>query len=338
MSESPDVVRVTGQLAPGELAGVESLVAAAARVDGVRALDEQASLHLGAPGSTHLLTGDRRLITGYARLERAADPDATLSTGPGRDDSPGTGTAPAAGTAPTPDAAADLVVHPDHRRRGLGRLLLDRLLEHAAGRAVQMWAHGPHPGAERLAAATGFVPVRELAWLRRPLAGPDAPPLPDGPSPAGVTIRTFRPGHDDDAWLALNAAAFAQHPEQGRWTRTDLDARLGAAWFDPAGFFVAERDDRPGQLVGFHWTKVHEGEVRGDGPGPVGEIYVLGVAPEAQGAGLAKALAVAGLRYLRDRGLRTVMLYVEADNGPAVGLYTRLGFAHEATDVMYRHP
>ncbi|MGH3489639.1 MAG: mycothiol synthase [Actinopolymorphaceae bacterium] len=319
MSGSPDVVRVTGQLAPGELAGVEHLVAAAARVDGVRALDEQATLHLAAPGSTHLLTGDvvagdQRLITGYARLERPGQPDG-----------------------PT-EVSGDLVVHPDHRRRGLGRLLVDGLVVHAAGRPVQLWAHGPHPGAASLAVATGFVPIRELAWLRRALAGADAPALPDVPTPEGVTIRTFRPGHDDDAWLALNAEAFERHPEQGRWTRTDLDARLGAAWFDPAGFFVAERDGRPGHLLGFHWTKVHEGEVRGDEPGPVGEIYVLGVAPEAQGAGLAKALAVTGLRYLRDRALRSVMLYVEADNKAAVGLYKRLGFTHAATDVMYRHP
>ena len=347
MSESPDVVRVTGQLAPGELAGVENLVAAAAHVDGVRALDEQATLDLGAPGSLHLLTGDRRLFTGYARLERGADPDGSLSRsdngsdGGGNGDSGGDGRsadAPGPGAAATQEAAADLVVHPAHRRRGLGRLLLDSVLDHAGGRPVQMWAHGPHPGAARLAAATGFVPVRELAWLRRPLSGPDAPDLPDAPSPDGFTIRTFRPGHDDDAWLAVNAEAFADHPEQGRWTRKDLDARLGAAWFDPAGFFVAERDGHPGRLVGFHWTKVHEGEVRGDEPGPMGEIYVLGVAPEAQGVGLAKALAVAGLRYLRDRGLRSVMLYVEADNTAAVGLYTRLGFTHAATDVMYRHP
>jgi mycothiol synthase len=323
MSESPDVVRVTGQLAPGELAGVEHLVAAAARVDDVRALDEQATLHLAAPGSIHLLTGDRTQITGYARLERPAEPDASAWPGQGQ--------------AEPPDVAADLVVHPGHRRRGLGRLLVDQLVAHASGHPVQMWAHGPHPGAERLAAATGFVPVRELAWLRRALASPDAPPLPDVPAPSGITIRTFRPGHDDDAWLVLNAEAFARHPEQGRWTRKDLDARVGAAWFDPAGFFVAERDDRPGRLVGFHWTKVHEGEVRGDEPGPVGEIYVLGVAPEAQGMGLAKALAVTGLRYLRDRSLRSAMLYVEADNRTAVGLYERLGFTHAATDVMYRH-
>ena len=212
------------------------------------------------------------------------------------------------------------------------------MLAEAAGRPVQVWAHGPHPAAARLAAATGFGPVRTLAWMRRPLAGADAPPLPDVATPDGITVRTFRPGQDDAAWLAVNAEAFAAHPEQGRWTRADLDARIAAAWFDPEGFFVAERTGAPGALVGFHWTKVHEGQARGGESGPVGEIYVLGVAPSAQGTGLAKALAVAGLRHLRDRGLATVMLYVEADNTPAVRLYERLGFVQAAADVMYRHP
>ncbi len=243
------------------------------------------------------------------------------------------------------DGSGDVVVHPDHRGHGVGRALVDRLLLEAGATAgtgahpgadpVRVWAHGPHPAAARLAAATGFVPVRELWWMRRSLTGPDATPLPDVAAPEGTSIRTFQPGRDEDAWLSANAAAFASHPEQGRWTRADLDQRLAARWFDPAGFFVA---DRAGELVGFHWTKVHEGEVRGGGRGPVGEIYVLGVVPSAQGGGLAKALAVAGLRYLRDRGLDAVMLYVEADNGAAVRLYEKLGFAHAASDVMYRHP
>ncbi len=230
---------------------------------------------------------------------------------------------------------SNVVVHPEHRRLGLGRLLVERLVAEAAGRPVQVWAHGPHPAAARLAEATGFAVVRKLLWMRRPLVGPDADPLPDLPTPDGVTIRPFQPGRDDAAWLEVNAAAFAHHPEQGHWTQADLDARISAPWFDPTGFFLAER---AGTLLGFHWTKVHHGATRGDEPEPVGEIYVLGVSPAAQGTGLAKKLAVDGLAYLRDRGVRTVMLYVEADNTAAVRLYERFGFATAAADVMYRRP
>ncbi|SFH17268.1 mycothiol synthase [Actinopolymorpha cephalotaxi] len=325
VGNSPGEIKITGRLSAAERATVDALVEAAAAEDGVRALDERATLLLGVPDATrHLLArsgGDAGDIVGYAHLDLPAvtTEDPTGETADG---------------APAQAATADLVVHPGHRGRGVGRALADALVAEAGPVPVQVWAHGPHPGAARLAAATGFTADRALAWMRRPLHGPGARPLPDIAPPAGVTIRAFEPGRDEQAWLAVNAAAFAAHPEQGRWTRADLDARTGAAWFDPAGFFVAERD---GELVGFHWTKVHTGRIRGGEPGPAGEIYVLGVAPHAQGGGLAKALAVAGLAYLRDRGLATVMLYVEADNRAAVGLYERLGFTRAATDVMYHH-
>jgi mycothiol synthase len=319
-SGSQDLVRVGRHLSADVRNAVEELVDAAAQVDGVRALDERATLLLrnGGGDALHLLTGAPAAappdVTGYARLDRPAAAETGADTGP---------------------VDGDVVVHPEHRGRGLGRALVDRVLREAAGRPVQIWAHGPHPAAARLAEASGFTVVRQLLWMRRAPSGPGAAPLPDVPTPDGVTIRAFRPGRDDAAWLAVNAEAFASHPEQGRWTQADLDARIAAPWFDAAGFFLAERG---GSLLGFHWTKVHLGEIRGDEPGPVGEIYVLGVRPEAQGTGLARALAATGLRHLQDRGVRSVMLYVEADNTAAVRLYERFGFTTAAADVMYRHP
>jgi mycothiol synthase len=149
--------------------------------------------------------------------------------------------------------------------------------------------------------------------------------------PAGVVLRAFRPGADDEAWLALNARAFAGHPEQGRWTIDDLAVRLAEPWFDAAGFLLAVRQagDR---LVGFHWTKIHAGTE------PIGEVYVLGVDPSAAGTGLGTALTLAGLRYLRGRGLTQVMLYVDESNRAAMALYTKLGFTRWSADVMYTAP
>jgi mycothiol synthase len=165
--------------------------------------------------------------------------------------------------------------------------------------------------------------------MRRPL-DVDLPPLWDV---EGVDVRTFRPGQDEDAFLALNAEAFAHHPEQGRMTRADLDQRMAEPWFDPAGFFVAEAVDDH-SLVGFHWTKVHDGDPA------YGEVYVVGVSPRAQGSGLGGLLTLTGLHHLARLGLAEVILYVEADNAPAIAVYTRLGFAHadEDTDVMYTRP
>jgi len=198
---------------------------------------------------------------------------------------------------------------------------------------VRLWAHGDLPAAAALAAGTGLSRARAL-WrmtrsLRVPLAEPRLAP--------GVSVRTFVPGQDEPEWLTLNGRAFADHPEQGRWTREDIDLRESEPWFDPAGFFLAERG---GRLVGFHWTKIHPAGPAPAGPrtrgrAPVGEVYVLGVDPAEQGTGLGRALTLLGLHYLRDRGLGEVMLYVDESNVAAIKLYESMGFSRAATDVMY---
>jgi mycothiol synthase len=246
---------------------------------------EEARLGLNDPGRTHVraVLNDGSLA-GYAQVGR--------------------------------DGTAELVVHPDQRRKGVGRMLLDRILSLGAAR---VWAHGDHPGAAALASAGGLTRTRSLWQMRRPLKDL----LPEPVLPAGVTIRSFEPG-DESGWLAVNAAAFADHPEQGRWTMTDLSQRLAEPWFDPAGLFVAFRGER---MVGFHWTKVERPDE--------GEVYVLGVDPAEQGTGLGRALLLIGLRRLRDRGLGQVTLYVEESNVGARRLYSSMGFVRSAVDVQY---
>jgi mycothiol synthase len=153
----------------------------------------------------------------------------------------------------------------------------------------------------------------------------------------GVQVRTFVPGQDEDAWVQLNHRAFSRHPEQGAWTREDLELREREPWFDADGFFLADRDTR---LVGFHWTKIHGGGADNGAHGheAIGEVYVVGVDPDERGTGLGRALTLVGLRYLRARGLSQVMLYVDETNSAAIGLYESLGFAHWDTDVMYSLP
>jgi mycothiol synthase len=184
----------------------------------------------------------------------------------------------------------------------------------------------------------GFRRSRALWQMRRSLYAPLPPPK----VPAGVVVRTFRPGEDDEEWVRVNARAFRDHPEQGVWTVDDLRRRMREPWFDPAGFFLAERD---GRLVGFHWTKVHGGSGpdhpdgphahEGHGHDPIGEVYVVGVDPDEQGTGLGRALTLVGLAHLRHLGLPDAMLFVDADNGPAIRLYERLGFTRWETDVMF---
>ncbi|MFH8765205.1 mycothiol synthase [Streptomyces althioticus] len=277
---------------------VLALLDEAARADGQQAVSEQGRLQLRGgerEGVSHLLLTAGEELVGYAQLED---------------------------TDPVEPPAAELVVHPAYRGQGHGRALGTALLA-ASGKRLRVWAHGGHSAARHLAQVLGLTLFRELRQMRRPLANLD---LPDPVLPEGVTVRTFEPGRDDAAWLALNAAAFAHHPEQGSLTQRDLDDRKAEPWFDPAGFFLAEGD---GRLVGFHWTKVHAEE-------GLGEVYVLGVSPDVQGGGLGKALTTIGLRHLAGQGLPTAMLYVDADNKAAVSVYERLGFVTHETDLMYR--
>nr|WP_296072046.1 mycothiol synthase [uncultured Actinoplanes sp.] len=220
------------------------------------------------------------------------------------------------------DENSELVVHPGFRRRGIGTALLAA----AGDRAIRIWAHGDEPGAQQFARNNGFTRARVLWQMRRPLTLA----LPDAPLPAGVTLRHFRPGDDEQAWLAVNARAFVHHPEQGKWTLEDLRLREAEPWFDPAGFLLAV--DVADTLLGFHWTKVHAATATDPA---IGEIYVLGVDPAGHRKGLGVALSVAGLQHLRDAGLTVAMLYVDESNEPAVALYRRLGFEIHKADISY---
>lgn len=225
------------------------------------------------------------------------------------------------------DGVLEIAVHPSYRNQGVADRLVGALKTARGLDGLKAWSHGNHEAAADLAARYGFGPVRELWKMRLATASSD---LPDAGLPDGVSLRAFVPGQDEDAWLAANREAFAHHPEQGGMTRSDLDARMAEDWFDPAGFLLAV--DGSGRLLGYHWTKVHP---RHGGHPAIGEVYVVGVSPAAQGMGLGKALTVAGIRHLQNLGLHAVMLYVDADNAPAVRLYQSLGFTRWDMDVMY---
>jgi mycothiol synthase len=324
-------VRRTAHLSPDEVAEVLELARLASDADGVYPLSEHVVLHVRRGGdepAIHLYVRDGDGLVGYAHVDT---------------------------TDVVEGASAELVVHPMYRRRGLGRALVvaatEAATEHDPAGRLRLWAHGDHPSATALALSLGFRRTRVLYQMRRSLFAPiDPPELPDG-----VALRAFVPGEDDEAWVALNARAFAHLPDQGRWTLKDLRVRMAEPWFDPAGFLLAFREqehdhsllaERDGEsaegrptaggreLVGFHWTKVH-GD-RGHDHDPMGEVYVLGVDPAAHGLGLGRALTLAGLRYLRSRGLAQAMLYVDEANTPAVALYGKLGFARWSTDVSFQ--
>jgi mycothiol synthase len=297
---------------------VRRLAAAAAEADGKAPLNEATLLslqHRGLTGTALWTATDGDRLLGFA----LATPDPEEAVGA---------------------VEVNLVVAPEARGAGVGRQLAHAVVEAVGPREVSAWSHGDHPAAARLAGRLGFERARDLWVMRRPLT--DDHPLPEVTVPKGVVVRPFRPGQDEEAFLALNAEAFYDHPEQGSMTPADLAERMAEPWFDAAGFFVAEPADAPTDaeanqsvespsLLGFHWTKVHAGNP------PHGEVYVVAVSPAVQGRGLGKVLTLTGLHHLRERGLGEVILYVEADNEAAVAVYSGLGFTHadEDTDVRY---
>jgi mycothiol synthase len=328
---TPIELVVRNHLDPSEIYKVVSLIEGASSVDGLWPLSEHAWLHLQQGGDSHghhvLALSPSGAVVGYAHVDI---------------------------TDVVQGASAELVVAPEHRHTGIGRSLVDTAAGITTDGRLRLWAHGESSGARELAQAMGFNTQRSLWQMRRSLFAP----LPRAEVPEGVRIRTFEHDRDIDAWLDVNRRAFVDLPDQGSWTRHDLELRLHESWYTPQGFFIAERIS-DSALVGFHWTKVHGGKIHrgkahsdsaitdsaiteaGQSDGyhqhePMGEIYVLAVDPKVHIPGLGRALSLKGLAYLRTLGLTQAMLYVDADNTRAITLYERLGFVHWDTDVLYR--
>lgn len=292
---------IRSSLDPDLTDSVLGIAAAATSTDGVAPLSDHVlvAIRHGLP-AYHLLLRSAHELVGYGFLS-------TEDTG----------------------KAGELVVHPRFRGHGYGRRLVQAALDTAEGADLRIWAHGEHPAALALARELGFRRDRVLYRLRYPL---DEPPA-ERELPPGIRLRPFVIGQDETSWTTVNNRAFASHPDQGGWDPDAIVLRESEPWFDPAGFLLAERES-DGALVGFHWTKIHPAGTA-DPDAPVGEVYVLGIDPDAQGTGLGAALTVAGLRYLYERGMRTAMLYVDATNEAAVRLYTKVGFAPWITDTAF---
>jgi mycothiol synthase len=278
------------ELDPASVAEVLQLINDVTESDGAAPVSEAVRLDVrygGSPDVRHVLMRSEGSLVGYAHLD-----------------------------------VADVVAEVAALESETLQALVDYLLAETSA-ALRVWAHGQKAGILTVLHELGWREVRVLLQLRRSLR---EPALAEPEWPNGVTVRTFVVGQDEAAWLEVNNAAFADHPDQSGWTIHDIVNRESEPWFDPDGFFLAERDH---SLVGFHWTKVH----RAEGQEPIGEVYVVGVAPSMQGHHLGPALTLAGLVYLQQRGLANVMLYVDESNGAAVKVYERLGFTRWDADV-----
>jgi mycothiol synthase len=215
----------------------------------------------------------------------------------------------------------ETVVAPEHRAvtEELIARALDVVHEQGGGH-VHYWVFRPEEADDAVAAKLGFQKGRDLLHVCVSL-----PITHDVPMPEGIHVRRFEPGRDERAWLDVNNRAFADHPEQGEWDAETLQRRMKEPWFDADDFHIAADN---GDIVGFNWMKLHP--ERGEG-----EIYVIGVDPDRKAAGLGKALLVAGLKHMADKGMTTCCLYVDESNGSALAMYEKFGFKEDHRDRAY---
>lgn len=296
-------VEVVTQLEPAHLEQLPQLLEAATHADGHEPIGEHKFLRLkrGEDLAVALLAYEEGRLEGYAHTVTYGAPEHRR-------------------------VSCEFVVHPAQRGRGIGHQLVTRAVEHARSqqaRRMDLWAYNDSPASASIAHDFGFAPVRRLLHLHRHVHE-----LPRPQALEGAGIRPFVPGRDEPAWLELNNRVFAGHPENGNWTREDLDARLTQPWFRAEDLLMLEVNRG---LAGFCWLKVEE---RGE-QGLVGEIYIIGTAPEARGLGLGRYLLAHALTHLRARGVGTAAIYVDESNEPAVALYETNGFHHHHVDVCY---
>jgi mycothiol synthase len=287
---------------------VLALIKAAHDFDGTPPIAEHVLLHLrhgGDKSDSHIVFEEGNQVIAYAHLDTT-----DLVAGP----------------------SVEAVVHPNHRGKGLGSLILKEAIK-VSGNKTRVWSHGDLPAAKRIAASLKFERLWSNLLMSKSLG--DIQPV-----TSKYPIRTFIPDLDNQAFLSLNNKVFANYPDQGGWSEDDLKVRLNENWFEKEGFFVAE--DK-GELIGFCWTKIHGAHTHSHngldvdhGHDAIGEIYVLAVNPEYKGKGVGRDLTLTGLNYLKYQGLSNVMLYVGVENKPAFNLYKSLGFNEFGSDVMYR--
>lgn len=221
---------------------------------------------------------------------------------------------------------AECCVSPAFRRRGIGSALLRAGL---ASGIKDFWAHGNLMAAQQLAADLDLETTRELLVMS--IEGESLEQAARAEVPEG--FRSSNLEHNGLAqplqqWLQVNNEAFSWHPEQGGWDIQRLEQARRTKWYRPDDVLFLEKE---GKLAGFHWVKRH-GDLREGAPG---EVYVVGLADAYRGQGLGGSLLGIGLQRLVEQGARTVILYVEADNVPAVAVYERLGFEVQERHVVY---
>jgi mycothiol synthase len=231
------------------------------------------------------------------------------------------------------------VVHPEWRRRGLGR----RLLEAAYRRGKEYLAEIEVPTVyfhsqcrdleeDRRALYEGFgmEPVRYAVNLARPVNG-NLPPV---TLPEGYRLRGFDPEQDAETVWRVDNAAFRDH-----WGHTESKLEEVLHWIKmphmrPELWFLAE-EEATGEVVGLGLNTIDPEWIAQTGR-QEGYLSTLAVLREHRKQGLGTALISKSLRTLRDAGMEAVHLHADSENlTGAMRLYEGVGFKVRKRYVVY---
>ena len=159
--------------------------------------------------------------------------------------------------------------------------------------------------------------------------------IPEPQFPPGIAVRTWVRGQDDEATLAAFNEAFADHwdfipvplEEWLHWTnlpcfRPELNL-LAVAGEEIAGICLCDVNEE-------HIARIGRQE---------GWVDTLGVRRLYRHQGLGRALLLAGLHVLKEAGMESAMLGVDAESlTGATRLYESVGFVERKRFILYRRP
>ncbi|MBN1563348.1 MAG: GNAT family N-acetyltransferase [Anaerolineae bacterium] len=229
-------------------------------------------------------------------------------------------------------------VHPDYRRRGIGRQIMQRIDTHFAGKVeaaqfpngkgayIQRYLSRRNTDELQLATELGYVPVRSSYRMSVDLTQPLTPIAP----PAGFTLRPFDPDQHAQAVYEVDREAFMQGG--GKESPMGLAAwharYIAADHFDPDLWVVVWRDETP---VGMAFSQPFD-PIQTD----LAWITHLAVLPAWRGRGLGEALLRQSFYACQQAGFTRAALGVRAESETAVKLYVRAGMTQTAKYTHYR--
>ena len=243
---------------------------------------------------------------------------------------------------PFTDAYFMMPVHPDVRNQGLE----EEMLQWAEGQARSVTQERSKPGRVRTGTSdgtpefmayrkdvlerNGYKPVRYWFKMARNLNEP----IPDPVLPEGYTLAHTQGAADAATWIEMFNLSFVDH-----WGHHDETAESHAHWLSNHPDYVKERDlvaiAPDGTWTSFCFSMIYPDDNEAKGR-KEGWIDILGTRRGYRKMGLGTAMLLAGMRKLKEDGMDTAVLGVDAENpSGALRLYEAVGFKQVRSSTTY---